>query len=223
MKNRLPLLRRYIGAVRNTLPYSYLIDWADEQLLQGHYDDNVIALACATTHNQAIAAAENLLGISLSSHDRFLPPMTASTQIAALSDVAGITEYQVDRVLIYCPSTVNGEFTPYVSWITEICAVTFIIKRHIADYCATYFLQPWQYCRGAGCMDEIIHVQAITLIPAEDIAILHLHVDLEEFTHCGVPQWHCDLNLAICRRTGTIRITSSDSDCQQIMEIRQHT
>ena len=62
MKNRLPLLRHYIGAVRNTLPYSYLIDWADEQLLQGHYDDNIIALACATTHEQAIAAAENLLG-----------------------------------------------------------------------------------------------------------------------------------------------------------------
>ena len=64
-------------------------------------------------------------------------------------------------------------------------------------------------------MDEIIHVQAITLIPAEDIAILHLHVDLEEFTHCGLPQWHCDLNLAICRQTGTIRITSSDTDASK--------
>ena len=141
--------------------------------------------------------------------------MAAFTQIAALSDVAGITEYQVDRVLIYCPSTVNGEFTPYMSWITEIYAATSIIKQHIADYCATYFLQPWQYCREAGCTDEIIHVQAITLIPAEDIAILHLHVDLEEFTHCGLPQWHCDLNLTICRRTGTIRITSSDTDASK--------
>lgn len=64
-------------------------------------------------------------------------------------------------------------------------------------------------------MDEIIHVQAITLIPAEDIAILHLHVGLEEFTDCGLPQWHCNLNLVICRRTGTIRITSSDSDANK--------
>ena len=216
MKNRLPLLRHYIGAVRNTLPYSYLIDWADEQLLQGHYDDNIIALACATTHEQAIAAAKNLLGISLSSHDPFLPPIAAFTQIAALSDVAGITEYQVDRVLIYCPSTVNGEFTPYMSWITEIYAATFIIKQHIALTIARHIScnHGNTVVRRAAWMKSSMYKRLLSS-PQRNIAILHLHVGLEEFTDCGLPQWHCDLNLVICRRTGTIRITSSDSDANK--------
>ncbi|MFC2351914.1 MAG: hypothetical protein ACFNLT_01520 [Eikenella halliae] len=54
MRNKLKLHQLYGQVMREGLPFSCLVEWADQQLMMGNIDDAIIRLSLADSRKQAI-------------------------------------------------------------------------------------------------------------------------------------------------------------------------
>ena len=92
MRNKLKLHQLNTQVIRERLPFSCLVKWADQQLMMGNIDDAIIRLSLADSREQAISAAVALLGTSILLNEPTLLPEISVLSQACVACVLGVYE-----------------------------------------------------------------------------------------------------------------------------------
>ena len=96
MRNKLKLHQLYGQVMREGLPFSCLVEWADQRLMMGNIDDAIIRLSLADSREQAISAVVALLGTSiLLNEPTLLPEISILSQAYVLGVHEQCIEYRI--------------------------------------------------------------------------------------------------------------------------------
>ena len=199
MRNKLKLHQLYGQVMREGLPFSCLVEWADQRLMMGNIDDAIIRLSLADSREQAISAVVALLGTSiLLNEPTLLPEISILSQACVLGVYEQCIEYQADRVLIWCPYA-QGQPVPekikpeWIRQLQAIFAATDAIKQGLFQYCTQDFPDILEAYREAECEDYAWQVVGICLDESGQQTVLTLMPNLdfaaEEY---GLPDWPVD-------------------------------
>ena len=199
MRNKLKLHQLYGQVMREGLPFSCLVEWADQRLMMGNIDDAIIRLSLADSREQAISAVVAILGTSiLLNESTLLPEISILSQACVLGVYEQCIAYQADRVLIWCPYA-QGQPVPekikpeWIRQLQAIFAATDAIKQGLFQYCTQDFPDILEAYREAECEDYAWQVVGICLDESGQQTVLTLmpNLDLaaEEY---GLPDWPVD-------------------------------
>ena len=181
------------------LPFSCLVEWADQQLMMGNIDDAIIRLSLADSREQAISAVVALLGTSIFLNEpTLLPEISVLSQACVLGAHEQYIEYQAGSILIWCPYT-QGQPVPekikpeWMRRIQAIFAATDTIKQGLFEYCTQDFPDILEAYREAECEDYAWQVVGIRLNESgqQIVLILMPNLDFAEKEY-GLPDWPVD-------------------------------
>lgn len=178
------------------LPFSCLVEWADQQLMMGNIDDAIIRLSLADSSEQAISAVIELVGTSiLLNEPTLLPEISVLSQACVLGVHEQCIEYQADRVLIGCPYT-QGQPVPekikpeWMRQLQAIFAATDAIKQGLFQYCTQDFPDILEAYREAECENYAWQVVGIRLGESGQQIVLTLMPNLDfAAKEDGLPDW----------------------------------
>ena len=199
MRNKLKLHQLYTQVIRERLPFSCLVEWADQQLIMDNIDDAIIRLSLADSREQAISAVIELVGTSiLLNEPTLLPEISVLFQACVLGVHEQCIEYQADRVLIWCQYTqgqpVHEKIKPeWMRQLQAIFAATDAIKQGLFQYCTQDFPDILEAYREAECEDYAWQVVGIRLDESEQQIVLTLMPNLDfAAKEYGLPDWPVD-------------------------------
>ena len=199
MRNKLKLHQLYSQLMQEGLPFSCLVEWADQQLMMGNIDDAIIRLSLADSSEQAISAVIELVGTSiLLNEPTLLPEISVLSQACVLGVHEQCIEYQADRVLIWCQYT-QGQPVPekikpeWMRRLQAIFAATDVIKQGLFQYCTQDFPDILEAYREAECEDYAWQVVGIRLDESGQQIVLTLMPNLDfAAKEYGLPDWPVD-------------------------------